>query len=244
MEPGQSRRSWECDLQPQNTLVMFSGAEDRAGGNHSRSWCVVARAIEEPSASQNVLRTETQQEMVMRHYRLSIPLALAIAVPLSAEPVSAGFFDSLFGAPPPAEAPSPGMSVTISPSRSFHRPRPQAVQVRRAQQKPVRQVAARHGSIDPGQDEQWFLHDPTLKPGDIVVLEREVLVLNSRPGRAQLTRADFTSLDKGSAPSDARALLGPNLSVRSAENETRVKAAPEIKAASLAMGPDTSSARR
>jgi hypothetical protein len=180
----------------------------------------------------------------MRHPRRYILPALAIIGPLSVTPVSAGFFDSLFGAPRAPEPPPPSFSVTVSPSQSLHRPRPEAVQARRAaRQKPVRQAAARQGSIDPGQDSEWFLHDPTLRPGDIVVLDREVLVVNSRPGRAPLTRADFTSLDKGSAPSDARALLGPNIPVQSAANGTESKPAREIKAASLATGLEAAPAR-
>lgn len=177
----------------------------------------------------------------MRHHGLSILPALAIIGPLSVTPVSAGFFDSLFGTnsapqgPSPAlQAPSPGLAVTISPSKSLNRPRSEAVQARRAaKQKPVRQVAGRQGGIDPNQDAEWFLHDPTLRPGDIVVLEREVLVLNGRTGRGALSRADFTSLDKASAPSDARALLEPNIRVQQASNGTEIKAG-EIKAASLA----------
>jgi hypothetical protein len=124
------------------------------------------------------------------------------------------------------------LNVTISPSRSLHRPRPQVVQTRRAaKQKPVRE-AARHGSIDPSQDGEWFLHDPTLRPGDIVVLERDVLMLNSRSGRGPLKRTDFTSLNKDSGPADARALLGSTIPVQSAANAADTKP-HEIKSASL-----------
>jgi hypothetical protein len=183
----------------------------------------------------------------MRYHRFAVLPALLVAAPLSIAPASAGFFDSLFGAAAPAQAPSPGMNVTISPSaspsRSFHRPRMQAVQARRiAKPKAVRQLA-RHGSIDPSEDSQWFLHDSTLRPGDIVVLEREVLMLNNRPARGGPTRADFTSLDKGSAPADAKALLGSTIAMQSAAKEEDSKRAemkapetkaPEIKSASLA----------
>jgi hypothetical protein len=182
----------------------------------------------------------------MRFPRLYMLPALAIIGPLSVSPVSAGFFDSLFGnsappqAPAAAMAPSPGMTVTISPSKSFARPRAEAVRARRvvSRHKAVRQAAA-PANLDPSQDSEWFLKDPTLRAGDIVVLEREVLVLNGRV-RGPLTRANFTSLDKASAPSDARAMLGPNMSAQSASNATEPKAVPEFKAASL----DTASARR
>jgi hypothetical protein len=183
----------------------------------------------------------------MRFPRLYMLPALAIIGPLSVTPVSAGFFDSLFGtsappqAPAPAVAPSPGMTVTISP-KSFARPRAEAVRARRvvSKHKAVRQAAA-PANLDPSQDAEWFLKDPTLRAGDIVVLEREVLVLNGR-GRGPLTRANFTSLDKASAPSDARAMLGPNMPAQSASNTTEPKAVPEFKAASLDTA--SSSARR
>ncbi len=46
-------------------------------------------------------------------------------------------------------------------------------------------------NLDPRTDPNWFLKDPTLRRGDIVVTNKGVLVFN---GRGNVTRSDFASL--------------------------------------------------
>ena len=47
-------------------------------------------------------------------------------------------------------------------------------------------------SLNPETNPDWFLQDPTLRAGDIVVLKGEVLVLQG--GRAPYSREDFATL--------------------------------------------------
>lgn len=49
-------------------------------------------------------------------------------------------------------------------------------------------------SIDPVKHPNWYLEDPTLRRGDIVVLKGQVLVYDG--ARGPVTRAAFTALDK------------------------------------------------
>jgi hypothetical protein len=48
--------------------------------------------------------------------------------------------------------------------------------------------------IDPVKNPDWYLDDPTLRRGDIVVLKGEVLVYQGS-GRSPHAREDFTALD-------------------------------------------------
>ena len=49
-------------------------------------------------------------------------------------------------------------------------------------------------TLDPATNPTWYLQDPTLRLGDIVVLNGEVLVFEG--GRVPYTRADFLSLSE------------------------------------------------
>jgi hypothetical protein len=49
-------------------------------------------------------------------------------------------------------------------------------------------------ALNPATNPNWYLEDPTLKLGDIVVLKGEVLVFEG--GRLPYTRADFSSLSE------------------------------------------------
>ncbi len=105
------------------------------------------------------------------------------------------FARAFFGAPrrpvPVAVAPVDNydpLSVTVKPRRPAYpevssKPSPPVVQ------------------LDPSSDPNWYLKDPTLRRGDIVVTARGVMVYQGRDAD-QLTKADFAALggkagDKG-----------------------------------------------
>lgn len=158
--------------------------------------------------------------MSRRHFVSAAILTLtAIASPV---PASAGFLEALFGGGSFQPAPSHPVEMTVGPSRSFARPR-----VRRrsaVHRRPGRTRVASHREmqkavpIDPKRDPNWFLHDPTLRRGDIVVLERGVFVFTERPGSPPYAPEDFVSLDKSNLVSPAtRALVGRMAAVPTGE---------------------------
>jgi hypothetical protein len=106
----------------------------------------------------------------MRRKGLAIAIAAVVA---SAGTAQAGFFEMLFGIRKPAPVVEPQHpAVTISPSRP----------VRKAARRPVgldpKQTLAR--TIDPVKNPDWYLVDPTLKRGDILVLPGKVVVFDGR----------------------------------------------------------------
>lgn len=122
---------------------------------------------------------------------------------LQAAPAQAGLLDFLFGGggfDRPAPAPAPRyygnggsgapLSVKVNPRRK-HKPSGTAVAGSGRDRKDKRLART---NIDPVKHPNWYLEDPTLRRGDIVVLTGEVLVYEG--GRGQATRADFTSLSK------------------------------------------------
>ncbi|TDR94126.1 hypothetical protein [Enterovirga rhinocerotis] len=103
----------------------------------------------------------------------------------------AGLFDFLFGGMQPRHvAPAPGygdgapLGVRVNP-----RKRERAARVPRERAKPVAQKP-----IDPVKQPNWYLEDPTLRRGDIIVLKTGVMVYNG--GAKPQTREDFTALSK------------------------------------------------
>jgi hypothetical protein len=125
--------------------------------------------------------------------------AAALIVP-AAGVQAAGLFDaigSIFGADPEPtrsyrQAPGGysdgegGLAVTVRPRRQ--KPRRERPVARREKAAPVISL-----NLDPAKNPNWYLDDPTLRRGDIVVLKGEVLVFEGS-GRGPHTREDFTSL--------------------------------------------------
>jgi hypothetical protein len=65
-----------------------------------------------------------------------------------------------------------------------------------------------NAQIDPLTDPNWYLNDPTLRRGDIVVLERRVLVYEGRTQNGPHARAEFADLRTSAfVPSDTRKLV-------------------------------------
>lgn len=116
-----------------------------------------------------------------------------LAAPTQAQ---AGLFDFLFGAQqravPQQHAPSPGYSrapldVRVNPQRR------KASGVAKVRPGKERNTKLANKSIDPRQHPNWFLEDPTLRRGDIVVLPTGVMVYQG--GSRPQTKEDFARLD-------------------------------------------------
>lgn len=111
----------------------------------------------------------------------------------------ANLFDFLFGAPAPQPVPvyrpSRPLDVRVNPRR---RGGAWTDQRRDGQPRAGRPSWERKPvlvkSIDPVKNPNWHLEDPTLRPGDIVVLKGQVLVLEG--GHKPRMREDFTLLEK------------------------------------------------
>ncbi len=131
----------------------------------------------------------------------------------------AGFFERLFGTESepeepryhyqPAPAQDEGIEMRSRPLDFSVRPRRErAVRKERPQRAPREAVETANvpaGPIDPVQNPEWHLQDPTLRRGDIVVLQNEVLVFQG--GRMPFSRANFASLQDSDLPKDERERL-------------------------------------
>lgn len=120
-----------------------------------------------------------------RRMILATGLAAGIGLAMAPQARAAGFFDDLtraiFGSPrPPAalgEPAGPGI-----------KPRPQ--KARPASTKPTETAI----KLDPASDAYWYLRDPTLRKGDIVVTRSGIVVFNGqRSSDHQST--DFSALE-------------------------------------------------
>jgi hypothetical protein len=164
-------------------------------------------------------------------------LGVATAALVSgALPAQAGFLDFIFGGPqlrPRGEIP---LEMTVRPE--------QPVQPRYGTGDEIPHVKVI--PIDPVAVPDWYLVDPTLKPGDIVVLPNKVLVYNGR--RAQRRLADFDDLDRSrslSGKTRERVRLLTEYSHGPAGNYTIIPAPeqPQTTAAEPAAGPRGTPAR-
>ncbi len=129
----------------------------------------------------------------MRSNLCMVGLVGAIGLGMAAPAHAAGLFDdfasAFFGRPQrPAHAVVfDPLEVNVRPQRQHRRP----VETSTKPKPPV-------VKLDPATEPHWYLRDPTLRRGDIVVTKNGVLVYQGR-GREQHARADFTGL--GSAKS-------------------------------------------
>lgn len=135
---------------------------------------------------------------------------VAILACLGCGPAQAGFFDELgemFGG-----------RGSRSYERSYERSRPMYIRVspRRYRMRPTRMVrrdrrkpeVVKAAVIDPAKDPQWFLHDPTLRRGDIVVVKDDVLVFDSTASAKTHELEDFVSLqDAAQVPKSTRLMV-------------------------------------
>ncbi len=124
---------------------------------------------------------------------LSLPtigLFLGLGGGLVAKPAQAGFLDELaramFGRPPAQVVPD-----AFIPLEMTVRPRTRRATAKASAPKPAPPAV----KLDPATDPQWYLKDPTLRRGDIVVAKSGVLVFEGgRENRHEA--ADFVSLER------------------------------------------------
>ena len=130
-----------------------------------------------------------------------VVLAALAGTPAQAANIFEELGKALFGRPQPRQmmvAPADPLHVTVKPRRKRAGRTPAvAAAAAEVSSKPPPPVV----KLDPAQDGRWYLKDPTLRRGDIVVTTGGVLVY--RGPKADLLRAgDFTALggkagDKG-----------------------------------------------
>ncbi len=116
---------------------------------------------------------------------MKLAALLAGACIVAAGPAKAGLLDLLFGHPTPAPMPSYAPEPLDMTVRGHAAPKPRAK--KDADQE---MHAKRQTPIDPVSDPEWFLNDPTLRKGDIIVLADKVLVFNG--GRDHSRARDFS----------------------------------------------------
>lgn len=126
-----------------------------------------------------------------------VVLAALAGTPAQAANIFEELGKALFGRPQPRQmmvAPADPLHVTVKPRRK-RAGRTPAVAAAEVSSKPPPPVV----KLDPALDGRWYLKDPTLRRGDIVVTTGGVLVY--RGSKADLLRAgDFTAL--GGKPGD------------------------------------------
>lgn len=128
--------------------------------------------------------------------RFGVVIAVTGSLLLPEPGHAAGLFEelgrALFGHQPPPPVyeivPDP-LNVTVRPAR---RPKPR----KHVASKPAPPVVR----LNPETDPYWYLNDPTLRAGDIVVTRSNVLVFEGTAGKSH-QMSDFTSLGRSSAVS-------------------------------------------
>lgn len=120
-----------------------------------------------------------------RRMTLAIGVAGSIGFAMAPQAQAAGFLDDLsraiFGNPtPPAMIGIPdGPAIKPRPSKP-----------RQASTKPAEPVA----KLDPASDAYWYLRDPTLRKGDIVVTRSGIVVFDGQKSSEHASSA-FTALE-------------------------------------------------
>lgn len=120
-----------------------------------------------------------------RRMTLAIGVAGGIGLAMAPQAQAAGFFDDLsraiFGNPTPPASIGPPAAPTVRPRPS--KPRP-------VNAKPAEPAA----KLDPGNDAYWYLRDPTLRKGDIVVTRSGIVVFDGQRSSEHASSA-FTALE-------------------------------------------------
>lgn len=120
-----------------------------------------------------------------RRMILAIGMAGSIGLAMAPEAQAAGFLDDLsraiFGNPtPPAAIGIPdGPAIKPKPSKP-----------RQASTKPAEPAA----KLDPASDAYWYLRDPTLRKGDIIVTRSGIVVFDGQKSSEHASSA-FTALE-------------------------------------------------
>jgi len=127
----------------------------------------------------------TKRQTAIRSLSLAT-LGLGLAL-TGATPASAGLLEMIFGAPRPAPAP---VAYAPIPDVGGDAKGPRAAGPRKVEEARPRTQTPMNIAGDP----EWYLRDPTLRKGDIIVLTDKVLVYNGG-GRE---RRDFAELGNSS----------------------------------------------
>lgn len=155
--------------------------------------------------------------------RLATVAALAFSAAPSAQ--AAGLFDdlarALFGGGPRLRA-SPIYEYDDEPRVRAPRARAPASEVSSKPKPPVVQ-------LDPQADKQWYLKDPTLRRGDIVVTARGVLVYQGRDADAARP-ADFVALGGSDSKGWKQQLQSAAAGGRARFNDLGTPAKPAVTA--------------
>ncbi|WID95401.1 hypothetical protein QO058_21900 [Bosea vestrisii] len=120
-----------------------------------------------------------------RRMILAIGMAGSIGLAMAPQAQAAGFFDDLaravFGNPtPPAAIGGPEAPAV----------RPKANRPRQTSTKPAEPAV----KLDPASDAYWYLRDPTLRKGDIVVTRNGIVVFDGQKSSEHASSA-FTALE-------------------------------------------------
>lgn len=125
---------------------------------------------------------------------LAMGLAGALGLAMAPQAQAAGFFDDLariFGArpTPPAMIGRGDPFIGSDPFEMTVKPKRQKPRAAAASTKPAEPAV----KLDPATDPHWYLHDPTLRKGDIVVTRAGVVVFDGRSA-SEHSPAAFTAL--------------------------------------------------
>lgn len=120
-----------------------------------------------------------------RRMILAIGIAGTIGVAMTPQAQAAGFLDDLtraiFGNPTPPAA-------IVVPDGPAIKPKPS--KPRQASTKPAEPTV----KLDPASDSYWYLRDPTLRKGDIVVTRSGIVVFDGQRASDHAS-SDFTALE-------------------------------------------------
>jgi hypothetical protein len=120
-------------------------------------------------------------------------LALAITtvalLTLGGRPAGAGFSDLV----PEAKSNAP-VALAGQAVKSSHQKGPRSASHRLRRPKVSHRAAVLNGQIDPVLDLNWYLNDPTLRRGDMVVLKNKVLVYDGPAEKGPHMRTEFADL--------------------------------------------------
>lgn len=124
----------------------------------------------------------------------------AIPSPASAQSLFEALFGSNIDAAPRYHSPPRyydegrglGFTVRSRPRSTWRRTQKFGRAEKKLSSLPIHKVV--NTAINPAKVPDWYLQDPTLRAGDIIVLRGEVIVFQG--GRLPYTRSDFSSLQQ------------------------------------------------
>lgn len=135
--------------------------------------------------------------------RIGVLAATFVAAQSFATPASAGLLDFLFGGAQQQQQRPQRQIIHAPQSGPFNEPavaKPTRRVVRDTPRGPIPYVAPTVASGPLGR----FLHDPSLRRGDVVATPNGLMVFQGKPGSTTHRTADFVAVDSTSAVTGAR----------------------------------------